>query len=123
MWDLALFATPRHPGFHKLKSGDTKYLSLDFATAAERYDFVLAFNERIRIYWEELKAYETFHAQRAYMSNHPKNATSPPGLHSPRSLSIVSTESSKTVRTPTNLTSGPPILALELNFSKLSFSE
>jgi hypothetical protein len=123
MWDLALFTTPRHPGFNKLKSGDTKYLKLDFATAAEREDFVLAFNDRIRSYWEELNAYKTFRAQRDYMSNHPESAPSPPGLHSPRSSSIVSTEPSRTVRTPTSLASGLPTLALELNFSALSFSE
>jgi hypothetical protein len=122
MWDLALFATPRHPGFHKLKSGDTTYLNLDFATAAERNDFVVAFNKLIKIYGKEVKDYESFHAQRANMSDCPKKAPLPPGLQCPRSPSIASIDSSKTVLTPTNLASGPPTLALNLNFSKLSLN-
>jgi hypothetical protein len=122
MWDLAVFATPRHPGFNKLKSGDTTYLNLDFGTAAERNDFVIAFNKLIKIYGDELEAYQSFHAHSAYMSNCPGKAPSPPGLHSPRSASIVSTESSKTILSPTKLAAGPPTLALNLNFSKLSLN-
>jgi len=123
MWDLALFATPRHPEFNKLKSGDTTYLNLDFAKAAERINFVVAFNKLIQIYRKEEKDYKSFHAQRANMSDCPEKAPSPPWLHSPRSASTGSTESSKNVLTPTNPASGPPTLALNLNFSKLSLEE
>jgi hypothetical protein len=118
MWDLALFATPRHPGFNKLKSKETTYLSLDFTTAAERGDFVVAFNKLIKIYSEELDEAERVRKERAYASNCPKRASLPPAR---RSSSIFSTGSLETVQSPANPASRPPTLA-RLNFSKFSLS-
>lgn len=122
MWDLALFATPRHPGFNKLKSGETKYLRLDFATTAERQEFVVSFNKLIKIYAIELETIEIKRAKGVYESDHPKRASSQSGSHPLRSPSIVFTKSSSTVRSPSSPAPRQPDLTLNPNVSNLSLS-